>query len=439
MTNLQNRWRRVRRSVAVVYTCAWLMVVPGAGEVCAAETAAKMPPGVVDPEAALRDPTYSDPVFWWRMTSRPPDVYEPDAYFYWPDAVIRGAPAAFLPAAATGRTSIAAAALNEAADWAAAHKTGALIVVHRGVVQLERYWNGVRPDELVNGRAITRSVTPMLLGFAVAAGKVALDDPIGKFITEWRDDPRGRITVQQLGQQVSGLEVTPQLGLEIIAGNKDLCLAYCGDVVRAALAYDATSPPGSRFEYAQENMQLLALVIERALGVPIQTLLSERVWGPIGASDATFQMDRPGGVARVMCCMRATPRDWARLGVLVLQDGRWQGKQVLPVGWVRTMATPSPRNPSHGLGLWLGNPYVAKRSFFEGQPGILPQSEPFLANDLRMMEGGGFRVIYMVPSEQLVIFRHGPTVENWDHAFLVNSILRGLPGHRRLSSRNSRS
>ena len=300
MTHFRKPWRYLRRCAAALLFCPMMIVMPGAGWVRAAETAAKMPPGVVDPEVALRDPTYSDPMFWWRMTSRPKDVYEPEAYFYWPDAVIRGAPAAFLPAAATGRTSIAAAALTEAADWAAAHKTGALIVVHKGVVQLERYWNGVRPDELVNGRAITRSVTPMLLGFAVAAGKVALDDSIGKFITEWRDDPRGRITVQQLGQQVSGLEVTPQLGLEIIAGNKDLCLAYCGDVVRAALAYDATSPPGSRFDYAQENMQLLALVIERALGMPIQTLLSERVWAPIGASDATFQMDRPGGVARVI-------------------------------------------------------------------------------------------------------------------------------------------
>ena len=431
MTSLQNLWRRVRRGAAVLLVCPLLTFAAGAGTVRAAEVAVKMPPGVVNPEAALRDPTYSDPMFWWRMTSRPKDVYEPDAYFYWPDAVIHGAPAPFLPAAAAGRTSISAAALNEAADWAGAHKTGALIVVHRGVVQLERYWNGVRPDELVNGRAITRSVTPMLLGFAVAAGKVALDDPIGKFITEWRDDPRGRITVQQLGQQVSGLEVAPQLGLDVIAGNKDLCLAYCGDVVRAALAYPAVNLPGTRFEYAQENMQLLALVIERALGFPIQTLLSERVWGPIGASDATFQMDRPGGVARVMCCMRATPRDWARLGVLVSQEGRWQGKQVLPAGWVRTMATPSPRNPSHGLGLWLGSPYVAKRSFFEGQPGILPQSEPYLAQDVRMMEGGGFRVIYMVPSEQLVIFRHGQTVDNWDHAFLVNSILRGLPAYRR--------
>jgi CubicO group peptidase (beta-lactamase class C family) len=271
----------------------------------------------------------------------------------------------------------------------------------------------------------------LVLGFAVADGKVALDDSIGRFITEWRDDPRGRITVRQLAQNVSGLEVAPSLPVSVIYGNKDLCLAYCGDVVRAALNYGAQSPPGTKFEVAQENTQLLALVIERATGVPIQQLLSERVWKKIGASDAAFQYDRPGGVARVMCCMRATPRDWARLGALVMQDGRWNGRQIVPAGWVKTMAMPSARNPNFGLGLWLGSPYVAKRTYFEGQPGVIPQAEPFLADDVRIMEGGGFRTVFMVPSRELVIFRHGEQqAAGWDHAFLVNTVLRGLEKRR---------
>jgi CubicO group peptidase (beta-lactamase class C family) len=229
-----------------------------------------------------------------------------------------------------------------------------------------------------------------------------------------------------LAQNVSGLEVAPSLPVTQVLGNKDLCLTYCGDVVRAALNYDYAMPPGKRFESAQENMQLLALVVERATGMPIPKLLSERVWKPIGASDAAVQLDRPGGVARMMCCMRATPVDWARLGLLVAQDGKWDGRQVLPKGWVKTMATPSERNPNFGLGLWLGSPYVAKRTYFEGQPGVIPQSEPFLADDVLIMEGGGFRVIYVVPSQNLVIMRHGASSPTWDGAALVNTALRGL-------------
>ena len=387
--------------------------------------AAEVPPGIVDPDVAFKDPMYSDPVLFWRLTSLPKDVYEPEAYFYWPIGVVAGTPGPFFPAA-TGRKALSAKTLEDVAAWAERHKSDALLIVRDGKLELERYWNGMRADTLANGRAITRSVTPMLLGFAVADGKLALDDPIGRYITEWSNDLRGKVTVRQLAQNVSGLEVTASLPVTQVHGNKDLCLAYCGDVVRAALDYDYAKPPGTRFESAQENMQLLALVIERATGTPIQALLSERVWKPIGAADATFQLDKPGGVARVMCCMRATPRDWARLGVLVMQDGKWAGHQVLPAGWVQRMATPSERNVNFGIGLWLGSPYVAKRPYFEGGAGVVPQSEPYLADDVRIMEGGGFRAIYMVPSRHLVIFRHGPGVPDWDSAYLVNTVLRSL-------------
>ena len=390
--------------------------------------AQEFPDDVADPNKAIEDWRYNDPVFFWRLTSQPDNPYEPPAWFYWPDAVIEGDPQPFLPAAKPGKTSIQAATLAAMEDWAKARKSNVLIVVHKGKVQLERYWNGATPDELINGRAITRSVTPMALGFAVEDGKIALDDPIGRYISEWFDDPRGQILVRHLAQNVSGMEVAPQLPYDQVKGNKDLCLVYCGDVVRAALAYDLATEPGTKFEVAQENMQLLALVIERAMGIPIQKLVSERIWKPMGGANATFQFDRPGGTARVMCCMRATARDWTRLGVLVESGGKWQGKQVVPKSWIETMATPSARNPNFGLGMWLGSPYVAMRTYFEDQPGVIPQSEPFLTDDVRIMEGGGFRIIHAVPSEDLVIFRHGPYVENWDTAFLVNTAIRGLRG-----------
>ena len=401
-----------------------LLVVASSSFLVTSSRAIEMPPGIADPDKAIKDPMYSDPVFVWRLTSVPKNVFEPDPYFYWPVEVVRGAAQPMKKA--RGTTTIPKAALDKAADWAAARNSNALIVIHKGVVQREQYWNGAAPETLANGRAITRSVTPLLLGFAVADGKLTLDDPIGRFITEWADERRGTITVRQLAQHVSGLEVAPMLPVTQVYGNKDLCLVYCGDVVRAALNYDYVLPPGTRFEVAQENVQILATVIERAMGVSISNLLSERVWKPIGASDAALQLDRPGGVARMMCCMRATPGDWARLGQLILQNGVWNGRQVLPKGWVATMATPSQRNANFGLGLWLGTPYVASRTYFEGQPGVIPQSEPYLANDVRIMEGGGFRTVFIVPSHNLVIHRHGPADPGWDHAALVNIIIRGL-------------
>ena len=410
-------------SAALLGLAAAAMFCLPAGSLAVAAETAKI---IADPDQAITDPMYSDPVFFWRFTSAPKNIYEPEPYFYWPEAKVGGAAGALLKIAPPQKTSIPPAALEEMANWAQARHSNSLIIIHKGVVQLERYWNGTKPDAILNGRAITRSITPMLLGFAVADGRLSLDDKIGKYLTEWSKDKRGDITVRQLAENVSGLEVAPQMGLDQIYGNKDLCLVYCGDVVRAALQYKYAQPPGKVFEEAQENTQLLSIIIERAMGIPIQTLLSERVWKKIGASDATFQFDRPGGVARTMCCMRATTRDWARLGLLIAQDGVWEGKQVLPKGWVKAMATPSAVNPNFGLGLWLGSPFVKLRTYFQGQPGVIPQSEPYLADDVRMMEGGGFRIVHMVPSEQLVIMRHGPSDPDWDGAFLVNTALRAL-------------
>ena len=401
-----------------------LLIVPAAHTV-------EVPEGIIDPETAIIHPNYRDPVFFWRITSIPRDPFEPDPYFYWPDGVIKGSDGPFMDHAKPGETTLPPDVLGAMADWAASRDSTALIVVHRGRVQLERYWNDMTADTLANGRAITRSVTPLVLGFAVTDGDVSLDAPIGNYITEWSDDRRGRVTVRQLAQNASGLEVEPPKSMTDLVGNKDLCLVYCGDVVRAALAYDYARKPDTRFEVAQENTQLLALVIERAMGRPMEEILSDRVWKKIGAKDATFQLDRPGGTARVMCCMRATPRDWVRLGMLIAADGIWQGERVVPDGWIETMATPSLRNPNFGLGLWLGTPYVPMRTYFEGEPGVIPQSEPYLADDVRIMEGGGFRVLYMVPSEDLVIFRHGQLVSNWDGAYLVNSALRGLEAAKR--------
>lgn len=387
------------------------------------------PPTIADPARAIRDWRYSDPVFVWRLTSAPENVYEPPEWFYWPDATITGDPRPFLPQAKPGQTTISQAALQKMAAWSQARSSKALIVVHKGKVQLESYWGGATAATLLNGRAITRSVTPMSLGFAIADGRLSLDDPIGKFIHEWKTDLRGKITVRQLAQHVSGLEVQKQLPATQIYRNKDLCLAYCGDVVRAALEFAYAREPGTKFEVAQENTQLLSLVVERATGMPIEELVSQRIWKPIGGSNAAFQRDRPGGSARTMCCMRATARDWTRLGVLIANDGRWGDRQILPKTWVETMATPSPRNPNFGLGLWLGSPFNSLRKYFEDQPGVVPQSEPFLADDVRIMEGGGFRVIYSIPSLDLVIFRHGPSVPDWDGAFLVNTAIRALqPG-----------
>ena len=132
--------------------------------------------------------------FWKRSLaiSQLKDGGEWPESFYQPVARIDGGgQGAFFPAAAPGEATIDPAALEAAAAWAEANNSAALLVLHEGRVQFERYWQGMSAEQLFSGRALSRSLVGLAFGFAVAEGRLALDDPAGKHLEEWRDDARG--------------------------------------------------------------------------------------------------------------------------------------------------------------------------------------------------------------------------------------------------------
>jgi CubicO group peptidase (beta-lactamase class C family) len=130
----------------------------------------------------------------------------------------------------------------------------------------------------------------------------------------------------------------------------------------------------------------------------------------------------------VYCCFRATPRDWLRVGSLLAHDGAFDGRQVLPRGWVRQMArSTSTVNPLYGLQVWSGRATQGRRGYVTGSlQGGVPHGEDFVTDDVVWMEGGGGRSIWAVPSRQLVIVRLGRASPGWDASVLPNTILRGL-------------
>ncbi len=131
----------------------------------------------------------------------------------------------------------------------------------------------------------------------------SVDDPVGRFLAEWRDDPRGSITVRQLLQNVSGLEelplgaapLPPEAGLvqratqrvESLLG-KNARLALGTDFAAAALSFGLENEPGARFAFSNANSQLAGLVLERATGMPYETYIEQKLWLPIGAAVGEF-------------------------------------------------------------------------------------------------------------------------------------------------------
>ena len=133
-----------------------------------------------------------DWALWQRWLNRPQNIGEWPASFYQPTAPVMGSNRPFFPAAAPDELTLSTAALEAAATYAEEHNSAALLVLHRGRLQLERYWQGIGADSLFSGRAMTRSMLGPLTGIALAEGALSsLDEPTANYLSEWSgDSPR---------------------------------------------------------------------------------------------------------------------------------------------------------------------------------------------------------------------------------------------------------
>jgi CubicO group peptidase (beta-lactamase class C family) len=350
--------------------------------------------------------------YFERMWTYPTDRQVTDVDWYKPREVVKGDFTADLPTAA--KPGVSADALAAAARYAEAKNSSALVVLHRGEVVAEHYWRGHRKDAVTNSMSMAKTVVGLLVGVAIAEGHIkSVDEPAATYLTEWAGDGRSRITIRHLLRMCSGLANAEHYD----DPSSDIGYMYLGtDSLYVVANADLTCDPGTRFDYNSINTQALGFVLERATGRRYAEYLSEKLWRPLAAADASVWLDRPGGAAKCFCCLFATTRDWARLGLLVLNKGRVGDRQVVPAAWVEEMITPSPLEPDYGYHIWLGNRGVRSED----------HEEPFAAPGVCYLDGRHKQRVYVVPTHELVIVRVGENARGWDEAVLPNTLVRGL-------------
>ena len=149
---------------------------------------------------------------------------------------------------------------------------------------------------------------------------------------------------------------------------------YGTDVRELALSQPCKEPPGVNFDYISGSTQIMAEVLEKVYGQDLATITREKLWRPLGCEHpAWWGMDREGGDQKAFCCLYATARDFARIGQLYLDSGRWQGREVVPVDYWKASITPAPLmdrgkpNQRYGYFWWLmeldGHPVYYCRGF----------------------------------------------------------------------------
>ena len=299
-------------------------------------------------------------------------------------------------------------------------QTRAVVVVQDGRLVAERYAPGFDARTRLLGWSMSKSVTNALIGALVADGRLKLDAPAP--VAQWRDpaDPRHAITLRQLLQMTNGLAFTDQ----VVPGDESTMLFGRADMAGYAAERPVVHPPGAVWNYSTGSTLILARLATDTLGgeAAVQRYLRSRVFDPAGMRSAVMEDDE-SGVPVGGSYVYATARDWARYGLLWLDDGVAPGgRRVVPRSWTAFSRTPNGTAPSgrYGAQFWLN----------AGDPAA-PASRmmPHLPRDAFFMLGHNQQVVAVVPSRRVVIVRMGwtPDGKPFDTDRYFSRILDALP------------
>ena len=218
-----------------------------------------------------------------------------------------------------------------------------LIVVKGDTILAERYQYERTAQHRLGSASVAKTVLGMLVGIAVAEGKLKLEDRAAQYLPELRDHPYGDTTIRDLLTMSSGVGSSKPYdfdseGTKLIANTLRRQTEGGVDTIREFEWREA--PAGTRFRYASADSQVLGLVLIRALKKPLAEYLSEKIWRPMGAeAHATWLLDK-AGFETGYCCINAVLRDYARFGMLLANYGAIDGKQIIPAEWVKAATTP---------------------------------------------------------------------------------------------------
>lgn len=219
------------------------------------------------------------------------------------------------------------------------YKTVAYLVVKDTMLLSETYWGGYDKDSYSNSFSASKSIVSMLIGCAIQDGLIrSIDQPLGDFIPEYKVGDRSRLTLRNLLTMSSNLSWDESYSSLFSITTQ----AYYGnDIKRIIFNLHLQGEPGKYFDYRGSDPQLLALIIEAVSSKKLSEYASERIWKPLGAEhDALWSLDKKDGTEKASCCFNSNARDFARIGQLMLNGGKWNGLQIIPEWYVKEATKP---------------------------------------------------------------------------------------------------
>ncbi|KAB2385236.1 serine hydrolase domain-containing protein [Bacillus toyonensis] len=223
------------------------------------------------------------------------------------------------------------------------NKTDAFVVVHNGQLVYERYFNGYNESEPHGMASLAKVFTGVMIQSLAKENRIDLEKTADTYIKELNNTPFGKATLQQLMDMQVSVEY-PTHGYEHPAlENQDAQLYLASNILPRGKNYNGpmkiydmlreaeeTAPPGSGFSYDNGSAETLAWVIRTITGKSLAENVSERIWSQIGMEENAYYVTDETKVEQASAGLNATTRDMARFGQLLLNNGEYNGKQIIP-------------------------------------------------------------------------------------------------------------
>jgi CubicO group peptidase (beta-lactamase class C family) len=270
----------------------------------------------------------------------------------------------------------------------------AFVVVRNDSLLHEQYWDGYSDTSHTNSFSVAKTYCSILLGCALKDGYVkSLDQSVSDFIPEFKEGERSKVTLRHLATMTSGIDFNESYINPFAYPAEGY---YGSDVLGACLPYKMGEEPGKVFRYLSGNSALLGICISKATGKTLSQYLSDRLWTDLECRQpAWWSLDKKDGQEKGFCCLNSNATDFARIGMLYLNYGRWKGKQIVDSEYVANSIVPfncieddGTPNKTYGYNWWLTE-HNGKKLFYAR--GILGQ------------------YVICVPEKKLVIVKLGRT------------------------------
>tara|TARA_B100001109_G_scaffold28832_1_gene22205 strand:+ start:18457 stop:19590 length:1134 start_codon:yes stop_codon:yes gene_type:complete len=265
--------------------------------------------------------------------------------------------------------------------------TAAYLVIHNDTIVGEKYYEGYSINSSTNSFSMAKTFVSLMMAKALEQGYIkSLEDKVTDYIPELKGEFADDVRIIDLAAMTSGLKWDEGTSNPFSPVAKQY---FYEDVVKLMLDQPFIDPPGKTYHYSSGNTQILSMLIEKATGLKTNEYFEQEFWSKINPdNDAYWQIDsRESRNVKSFCCFHSNARDFSRLGKLYINNGNWNGNQIVDSMFIQKSTEPFLDNfNEYGIGVWLSNYKDLKISLMSGHQG---------------------QYVIMIPEKKLIITRLG--------------------------------